>query len=99
VAGSESFARVERELLEERAAALARIAGRLGELVGQLEDLRSRFPAVPEADRSGTLATFRLLRDEAKLYRWYLEVQREAVGLRRHDRLDELYRIPDAPED
>jgi len=27
-------------------------------------------------------------------YRWYLEVQREAMGLRHHHRLDEFYRIP-----
>jgi hypothetical protein len=96
VGASESFARVERELLEERAAALARIAGRLGELVAQLGELRSRFPDLSEGERPSALAEFRLVRDEAKLYRWYLEVQREALGLRCHDRLDEVYRIPDA---
>ena len=98
MAGSDSFAHVERELLEERAAALSRIAGRLGELVAQLGELRSRFVELPEADRPASVAAFRLLREEAKLYRWYLEVQREAVGLRRHDRLDELYAIPEALE-
>ena len=29
-------------------------------------------------------------------YRWYLEVQREALGLRHHRMLDEFYAIPDA---
>jgi hypothetical protein len=28
-------------------------------------------------------------------YRWYLEVQREALGLHPDHRLDEFYRIPE----
>lgn len=32
---------------------------------------------------------------ESLVYRWYLEVQREALGLRRHHVLDELYPIPE----
>jgi hypothetical protein len=36
------------------------------------------------------------LRREALRYRWYLEVQRESVGLRHHHCLDEFYRIPPA---
>jgi len=31
------------------------------------------------------------VRSEARLYRCYLEVQRESVGLRDHGALDELY--------
>ena len=34
------------------------------------------------------------LRRSAVKYRWYLEVQREALGLRGDHRLDEFYRIP-----
>jgi hypothetical protein len=34
------------------------------------------------------------LRERARRYRWYLEVQRESVGLTRHEALDELYPIP-----
>jgi hypothetical protein len=94
VASEESFARVERELMQERAAALARISGRLGELVARLAELRSRWKLLPEGDRPDSLSAFRLLRDEARLYRWYLEVQRDALGLRRHDELDELFPIP-----
>jgi hypothetical protein len=80
--------------MQERAAALARISGRLGELVARLAELRSRWKLLPEGDRPDTLSAFRLLRDEARLYRWYLEVQRDALGLRRHDELDELFPIP-----
>jgi hypothetical protein len=98
VALEESFARVERELMQERAAALARISGRLGDLVARLSELRSRWRNLPESDRPASLSAFRLLRDEAQLYRWYLEVQRDALGLRRHDDLDELFPIPNALE-
>ncbi len=94
MSAEESLARVERELQEERAAALARIAGRLGELVAQLGEARSRLGGLGPDERRGALEAYRALHAEARLYRWYLEVQREAVGLRRHDGLDELFPIP-----
>jgi hypothetical protein len=37
---------------------------------------------------------WRDLRTLAVKYRWYLEVQREALGMRRHDVLDEFYKVP-----
>ncbi len=94
----ESFARIELELQEERAAALARIAGRLEALVTQLAETRSVLVDLGNAERRERLAAYRALRAEARLYRWYLEVQREALGLRRHDGLDEFYPIPPAIE-
>jgi len=94
----ESFARVERELLEERAAALARISGRLGELVARLQKARASWAEMPAERRPASIASYRLLREEARLYRWYLEVQRDALGIRTHDSLDELYPIPESLE-
>jgi hypothetical protein len=94
----DSLARVERELQSERAGALARIAGRLGELVARLARLRSELPAEAGAPRAAQVEAYRAVRAEARLYRWYLEVQREALGLRRHDGLDEHYPIPDEIE-
>ena len=82
------------DFTREKAAALARIGGRLADLVAELERRRRRWmagePALLEQER----AAFQELRAEALLYRWYLEVQREAVGVRGHARLDELYPIP-----
>ena len=72
-----------RELNEERAAALLRISRKLESLIDQLH-------------ATTDLETFRAVRTEALRYRWYLEVQREALGLRRHETLDEFYPIPDA---
>ena len=92
----ESFARVEQDLQEERAAALARIAGRLGELVAGLAEARAEWAHASSEERPALLAGFRRLREEARLYRWYLEVQRDAIGLRRHDDLDRTYPIPES---
>jgi hypothetical protein len=96
---SESFARIERELLEERAAALARIAGRLGSLVARLAEARAEWASRPSGARPlDAPESYRRLREEARLYRWYLEVQREALGFRGPHGLDEHYPIPESLE-
>jgi hypothetical protein len=88
-----------KELQEERAAALARISRRLERLIEQCEATRERIAHRGDTDRSDEdrardLAAYRELREQAVKYRWYLEVQRDAIGLRNHQRLDEFYRIP-----
>ena len=83
-----------RELNEERAAALLRISGTLDSLIAQLRARRERIANVHGAERRREIAAYSELRQQAILYRWYLEVQREAVGLRQHHRLDEFYPIP-----
>jgi len=93
---SEQHSRIERELTEERAAALRRISQTLESLIEQLIALRAKIGEVHWSNPSPELAHYRELRRRAVKYRWYLEVQREALGLRHHHRLDEFYRIPDA---
>lgn len=83
-----------RELNEERAAALMRISRTLESLIEQLHALADRARTVDEPHRSREIAAYRELRQRALEYRWYLEVQREALGLRHHHRLDEFYAIP-----
>lgn len=90
----ESHTQFLRELNEERVAALRRISGTLESLIGQLQASRERLRHVSGADREREFATFRDLRERALKYRWYLEVQREALGIRRHDTLDEFYKVP-----
>jgi hypothetical protein len=85
-----------KELQEERAAALARISRRLERLLEQLYATREQIAHCPEEDRPREVAAYRELHQQAMKYRWYLEVQREAIGLRQHQRLDEFYRIPPA---
>jgi hypothetical protein len=83
-----------KELQEERAAALARISRRLERLLEQLHATREQLAHARDDDRARDLAAYRELHKEAVKYRWYLEVQREAIGLRQHQHLDEFYRIP-----
>lgn len=92
---AERQGRIERELTEERAAALRRISQTLGSLIEQLQALRERIGEAHWSSQSPQLAQYRELRRRAVKYRWYLEVQREALGLRHHHHLDEFYAIPD----
>ena len=83
-----------RELHEERAAALQRISRTLEALILELHASAERARQASGVERERECAAWRQLRGRALKYRWYLEVQREAVGLRRHDVLDEFYRVP-----
>jgi hypothetical protein len=91
----DGFSRIQREIQAEKAAALARIAGTLEDLIAEME--RTRRAAGGAADletRARLCARHGELRERAVRYRWYLEVQREAVGITRHEALDEMYPIP-----
>ena len=92
---AERQGRIELELMEERAAALRRISQTLESLIEQLQTLRARIGEVHWAKQSPELTEYREVRRRAVRYRWYLEVQREAMGLHPVHRLDEFYRIPD----
>ena len=85
-----------RELTEERAAALLRISRTLESLIAQLHAVRQRLGQADDASREHERRLYADLRARAVQYRWYLEVQREALGLRHHHMLDEFYAIPDA---
>lgn len=83
-------------LYEDRAATLGRIGGTLQSLLDALNTLRLQLPAIADTDRPAALARYGALREKARTWRWYLEVQREAIGLTRHDLLEELYPLPPA---
>ena len=86
--------RILRELNDERAAALLRISRTLEAAIEQLQVAHDRIGRMGGGDRAREVAAYRELRQHAVRYRWYLEVQREALGLRHHHLLDEFYRIP-----
>ena len=93
----ESFDRHEQllqELAAERVAALARISRTLEGLLDQLGHSRSELSALSGRDRLDARMRYRQLRERAVKYRWYLEVQREALGLRHHESIDRFYRVP-----
>jgi hypothetical protein len=92
---AERYSRLQLELQEERAAALGRISRTLEVLIDQLRALHPHVAHRPWFDDSPELAHYRELRRRAVRFRWYLEVQREALGLHPDHRLDEFYRIPE----
>jgi hypothetical protein len=92
---AERQGRIELELMEERAAALRRISETLESLLEQLQTLRARIGEVHWSNQSPEVAEYREVRRRAVRYRWYLEVQRESLGLHPDHRLDEFYRIPE----
>ena len=82
------------QLNEERISALVRISKTLESLLSQLRDAQARVAGAEGEARSRELAKYRELHQHASRYRWYLEVQREALGIRHHHRLDEFYKVP-----
>jgi hypothetical protein len=82
------------ELAAERAEALSRISRTLERLIEQLRLSAGRLPTLEASDRATELANYRQLRREAMKYRWYLDVQRESIGLRYHESLDRYYAVP-----
>lgn len=85
---------IEVELRKEKVSALRRVGGKLEALLGDLRALESELPAVKPEDRPRSLDRHRQLRAEAEKYRWYLIIQREAIGLTRHDDVLQQYPIP-----
>ena len=90
-ARSEMLGRTETELKSEMAASLGRIGRTLENLIFQLKVIQSQHSDLTEEKKE----QYRKLHDQARLYYWYLMVQREAIGIRNHDALRQLYRIPD----
>jgi len=91
---AEGLARVEAELRAEKAAALGRIAGVLEGILAELRQRREDFGRLPHDERPPAAEAFDALRERARLYRWYLVVQREALGLFRHEDVDRHYPSP-----
>lgn len=91
---SERHEAVLRQLNEERVAALTRISRTLESILEQLQAIRVRIERRPDDVSSADAQDYERLRARAKQYRWYLEVQREALGLRHHGFLDRFYAVP-----
>ncbi len=77
---------VENEIRGERARAL-------GHTVRRLEEALAALAGSDEAPRRGRPARAQLV-EEAAEWLWYAVIQREAVGLRRHDEFLRDLRVP-----
>jgi len=82
---------IQRDLQAERAAALARA-------VEQLESALAELAAADAACTAKPTPSARELRREALEHAaerlWFLVIQREAVGLRQHEEMHEILRVP-----
>ena len=91
---SDRYDQLLHELAEERVAALNRIATHLEQRIRTLNELRSSADDVAGDMRTALLQRYRQLRADALRYRWYLDVQREALGLRPHETVEQFYGVP-----
>jgi hypothetical protein len=86
----------ESELNKERASALGATAAKLERALDECRALAEKLDTLERgALRDLLLEDYRRARDESERQRWNLCVQREAMGLRRHDDVERHY--PTAP--
>jgi hypothetical protein len=83
---SRAYEAIELELLEEKAATLARAAERLEAALAAL--------AAAETDPAATPGRAELIEEAAEAL-WFVVVQREAIGLTAHDEVFRIYGVPE----
>ena len=102
----DGLARVQAEIEKEKAEALGRAGGRLEGAIRALHLIREEVEALASGraspvDPVGSAEAigrrrmeYAALQRQARQYRHYLIVQREACGFRKHADVDRLYRVP-----
>jgi hypothetical protein len=96
----ESLGKTEAEIAAEKANSLGRTARKLEGLLAELQELAAAFaaataaPDVTDAARDELRRRHAEVRKQAETQRWYLLVQREALGLRQHALIDRYYPLP-----
>ncbi len=83
----------EAELNKERAGALAITARKLEDQLERCTKLREELTLAEGLLRELLLRDYREAREESERQRWNLCVQREALGIRRHEDVDRFYPI------
>jgi hypothetical protein len=93
----ESIERTEREIQAEKAATLGRAGERLEAALREVAVVRARWVTATGAKERERLAhEYARVRQAALVARRTLVIQREALGLRHHRVVDELY--PEPPQ-
>lgn len=92
---AETHRRVEEEIRREKAAALGRAGERLDQAIRDTEEIRRRLDAATDpAERARLFDRYEVARGRAKAARDALMIQREAIGLRNHRAVDQLFPEP-----
>jgi len=102
--------KTQEEILRERADVLSRAGKSLSDALERLEEIEKSIHAklgiIRNAQKHGIddaplyhdlnkeIKSFNLARKHAELRRYYLIVTREALGLRRHTWVEDVYKIP-----
>lgn len=95
---AETHRRIEEEIRREKAAALGRAGERLEEALREADDLGHRLDAATgPAERARLWDEYERARTRARLARHALVIQREAIGLRNHRAVDQLFPEPARP--
>jgi hypothetical protein len=89
---------IEVELQREKASALRLAGERLEQLISQLVTVEREVASTVGAERARRVARHAALLREAEHQRWKMIVQREAMGLTRHEAVDRHYPLPPAIE-
>src|SRR5438445_8523953 len=90
----ESNRRIDTEIAQEKAAALGRAGERLEQALAAAAVGRELEAATDHLERTRLLADYERARDRAGEARVALLIQREAVGLRHHRIVDQLFPEP-----
>lgn len=85
---------IEVHMKAEAASGLKSLGHALDKQISELTRMREQAQTLKGAAREAKLAEYRKLRGETEQRKWYLVVQREAMGLFHHADVDELYRVP-----
>jgi hypothetical protein len=94
----EGHRRINAEIAQEKAAALGRAGERLEQALGEVAACGRRLEAALGAEeRAGLLDQYERARARASQARVALLIQREAVGLRHHRIVDQLFPEPPRP--
>jgi hypothetical protein len=104
----QNFERIEAEIRKEKAEALGRTGERLERILLELADLRKALVGISTTISSSRetargddsdafcvkIERYARLREQAQRIRHHLVIQREAVGLRRHEDVERQYPLP-----
>ena len=85
---------IEVQIRQEKASALRRVGDKLETLIGQMVTLETELRTLSGAVRAKKVAEYQKLWADADHQRWYLIIQREAMGLFEHAEVELMYPMP-----
>lgn len=85
---------IEVQIRQEKASALRRVGDKLETLIGKMVTLEAELRTLAGPPRAKKVEEYQKLWAEADHQRWYLIIQREAMGLFDHAEVDLMYPIP-----